>query len=92
MNPIDVIIPSIFTPHTGGESVCQVDAMTVGEAIERLLVVHPKLAPVLMDDEHKPLGYLQIFVNEDNIRDLAGLATRLQPRDELLIIPAIAGG
>jgi len=51
MNPVHVIIPSIFAPHTGGESVCQVGATTVGEATERLLFGHPKLAPMMLSDE-----------------------------------------
>jgi len=92
MNRVNVIVPSVFVRFTDGKSVCSVNAETVRDALMQLVNEHPDLKPQLLDENNRLLAYLQVFVNEDNIRDLNDLETELHDRDEVLIIPALAGG
>lgn len=92
MNRVNVIVPSVFVRFTDGKSVCSVNAETVSEALMHVVNEHPNLKPQLLDENNRLLAYLQVFVNEDNIRDLHHLETKLHNRDEVLIIPALAGG
>jgi sulfur-carrier protein len=84
-------IPSALRVLTGGA--CDVDlvASTVREALAELERRHPGISAKLLDrGAVKP--FIRIFVGADEISGLAGLDTELAERDEIAIVPAIAGG
>ena len=86
-----VRIPTPLRAYTNGQSDVPVNGSTVGEALGDLLQQHPGLKPHLYNNEAlRP--YVNLFLGEDNVRDLSGLETALQPADRLMIIPSIAGG
>lgn len=89
---IEVHIPTVFRAHTDGHRIVELDAGTVGQLLEKLTEKHPDLRNHLFGDDGEMLSFLNVFVNDDNIRDLAGNATELTNRDEVILVPAMAGG
>ncbi|HEX2687957.1 MAG TPA: MoaD/ThiS family protein [Kofleriaceae bacterium] len=84
-------VPSALRTFTGGASDIQVTATTVRDALAELDRRHPGIAARLFDDRAvKP--FIRIFVGADDIGGLSGLETKLSERDEVAIVPAIAGG
>jgi len=84
-------IPSSLRSLTGGAADVEVTATTVGDALAALDRRHPGFAAkVLANGAVKP--FIRIFVGPDDIGGLAGLETALTERDEVAIVPAIAGG
>ncbi len=66
-------------------------ASTVGEALSATARRHPALGPQLMT-EGGLRAFVNVFVNDENVRDLDGMATPVAPGDVVDIIPSIAGG
>jgi len=87
-----LIIPTSLRQYTSGESTLQVDANDVGQALQKAFELHPALESSLIDDRGVIHSHVNLFVNDQNIRDLSGNATPLQTTDELLILGALAGG
>ena len=84
-------VPSALRTFTGGASDVEISASTVRDALAELDKKHPGLAAkVLMDGNVKP--FIRIYVGADDIGDLGGLDAKVSERDEISIIPAIAGG
>ena len=84
-------IPSALRALTGGASDVEVAATTVGDALAALDRRHPGIAAKLLaNGVVKP--FIRIFVGPDDIGGLSGLDTKLTERDEVAIVPAIAGG
>lgn len=84
-------VPSALRSFTGGASDVDVAATTVRDALAELDRRHPGFAAkVLADGSVKP--FIRIFVGPDDIGGLSGLDTELSARDEVSIVPAIAGG
>jgi adenylyltransferase/sulfurtransferase len=65
---------------------------TVGEAMDDLVLQYPALRPHLYNGNAELRPFVNLFLNEENIRELQGLATPLQETDKLMLIPSIAGG
>ncbi|HET9625434.1 MAG TPA: MoaD/ThiS family protein [Kofleriaceae bacterium] len=86
-----VRVPTVLRPLTGGASDVDVPATTVRDALADLDRRHPGFAAkVLANGEVKP--FIRIFVGENDIGELSGLDTPIGARDEVSIVPAIAGG
>jgi sulfur-carrier protein len=84
-------VPSALRTFTGGASDVEITAATVGDALTELDRRHPGIAAKILDrGAVKP--FIRIFVGADDIGELAGLETKLAERDEVSIVPAIAGG
>ena len=86
-----VRIPTVLRPHTGGEARVEVDGATVGEVLTALVADNPALAERLLEDG-KVRGYVNVFVDDEDIRYLDGEATVVPPGVEISIMPAVAGG
>tara|TARA_R110002049_G_scaffold50370_3_gene143038 strand:+ start:66730 stop:66999 length:270 start_codon:yes stop_codon:yes gene_type:complete len=89
---MNVIIPTSLRQHTGGSSSVAVSGDRVEIALRDLVAQHPSIRTHLIDESGEPVSHVNIFVNDENIRDLDGGATPVHPRDEILVVPAIAGG
>lgn len=89
---IPVIIPTALRQYTGGQSTLRVEGATVGEVLQQVTTQHPDFGKQVLDGEGKLRSFVNIYRNDDDVRYLDGLATPVSDRDELSIIPAIAGG
>ncbi len=85
-------IPTPMRPYVKGQSRVAVDGSNVAEAMESLLTQFPALRPHLTKSNGEFRPFLNLFLGENNIRDLEGLQTRLGETDELRLVPSIAGG
>lgn len=89
---ITVKIPAALLQYTGNESEVQVDASTVEEVLMKLDDRFPGLRALLVDESRGLRRYVNVFVNEHDIRSAGGLMTNLKEGDRVTIIPAVAGG
>jgi molybdopterin/thiamine biosynthesis adenylyltransferase/molybdopterin converting factor small subunit len=87
-----VIVPSPLRRHTEGQSRVQVDGSTVSVVIDNLDQQYPGVKSRLCDESGQIKPYINVFVNGDEIRALQGIATVLAEKDEVSIVPAMAGG
>ena len=87
-----VRIPAALSDYTDGQSAIDVQATTVDEALAGVTSRHPRLRRHLYTEQGTLRSYVNVFVNQDDIRGLAGVETTVQPTDTLLIVPSIAGG
>lgn len=87
-----VRIPTPLRAYTGGQSDVPVSGATVREALGDLVRQHPSLQPHLYNAQEVLRPYVNLFLGEDNVKDLDGMETALNPSDRLMIIPSIAGG
>ncbi len=86
-----ISIPTALRPLVGGNARVTVEAGTVGEALGALAAQYPDLQQQLFADGELRT-FVNVYLNDDDIRYLQGLETPIGERDELSIIPAIAGG
>lgn len=92
MNTVNVWIPPALREFAGGNTEVSLAAADVASALSALGDAYPdiRLRVLTPDGDVRPL--VNVFVGEDNIRTLDGLATALSDGDTLAIIPAVAGG
>jgi len=86
-----VRIPTPLRPHAGGLDRVEVSGSTVDEILTQLGKEYPPLRARLFDGEELR-RFVNIYVNNEDIRYLDDLATAVAPNDEVSIIPAVAGG
>ncbi|GKS58223.1 MoaD family protein [Nitrospira sp.] len=89
---IKIRIPTPLRPLTKGQGEVQAMAASVAEMIDTLNSAHPGIKDRLCDDKGELRRFVNIYVNEEDIRFLQGKATPLKAGDEVSIVPAIAGG
>jgi len=89
---IKVRIPTPLRSLTAGQSVVEVSGKDVAELIEHLEKQYPGLKTRICDENSQVRRFVNIYVNEEDIRFRQGSATALKEGDEVSIIPAIAGG
>ena len=89
---IKVRIPTPLRPMTGGKNEVEIAGNTVAEIIDNLGTAHPGIKERLYDEEGEVRRFINIYVNEEDIRFLTGKETPLKDGDQVSIIPAIAGG
>ena len=90
--PITVQIPTALRRHTDGVGSITCAVSNLGELFSVLDEKFPELKPHLRDDKGQIRRFLNIYVNEEDIRFLDNQKTPLKDGDEVSIIPAIAGG
>jgi molybdopterin synthase sulfur carrier subunit len=89
---IKVRIPTPLRPLTKNQGEVEAKAASIAEMIETLNAAHPGLKDRLCDDKGELRRFVNIYVNEEDIRFLKGKDTSLKDGDEVSIVPAIAGG
>jgi sulfur-carrier protein len=90
--PIKVRIPTPLRKLTNDEELVQVEADTVGGAICQLQTRYPGIQERILDETGAVRRFVNVYVNEEDIRFLQNQQTALKDGDEISIIPAIAGG
>ncbi|MSR31927.1 MAG: MoaD/ThiS family protein [Gemmataceae bacterium] len=88
---VKVQIPTPMRPHTGNLPTVDVSAATAGEALRELCKLHPAMEQRLFDNGQLR-RFVNIFINDEDIRYLENLDTKIKDSDDLAIIPAVAGG
>ena len=90
--PKKVRIPTPLRKLTNNEEVVEVNAANIGDAIVELQSRYPGIKERLVDDNGEVRRFVNVYVNEEDIRFLENQKTPLKDGDEVSIIPAIAGG
>ena len=85
-------LPSVLRANANGERSIEVDGGTVGDAVQALVGRHPALAAQLLTTDGELHRFVNVYVNGRDVRYLDGLATPIAERDEIRLLPAIAGG
>ena len=89
---ITVQIPSALRRHTGGTANVTCTAANLDDLFSALDQQFPALKPHLRDDSGQIRRFLNVYVNEEDIRFLGGATYAFQDGDEVLLVPSIAGG
>lgn len=89
---VQVNLPTVLRPHAGGERTVAVDGSTVGEVLQALVAEYPGMSGQVIDDTGTLHKFVNIYLNDDDVRYLSGIDTAVGATDELSILPAVAGG
>jgi molybdopterin converting factor small subunit len=89
---VTIAIPTALRAYTGGAASVSVDARTAGAALDALTTQHPDLARHLRGPDGKLRSFVNVYLNDEDIRHLERDATPLKDGDTLVIVPSIAGG
>ncbi|MFM7145144.1 MAG: ubiquitin-like small modifier protein 1 [Actinomycetales bacterium] len=89
---VQVRVPTILRNCTGGQSEVQVEGATVADVLDDLERRYPGIRPKVLDASGEIRRFVNIYVNEDDVRFLQGLHTPVPAGAALAIIPAVAGG
>jgi molybdopterin synthase sulfur carrier subunit len=76
----------------GGESVIAVEGDTVGEVLSTLTTTYPAIKGQLLNDDGTLHRFLNVYVNDDDVRYLGGVKATIRNDDEITLLPAVAGG
>ena len=85
-------IPPVLRPSVGGEREVSVDGDTVGAVLQNLADAHPETRGQLFDDGGELNRYVNVYLNDEDVRVLDGLETAVADADAIVILPAMAGG
>ena len=89
---VTVKIPTPLRPITSGQSEVKVDGATVREILGKLDTQFQGFGDRVFDEQKNVRRFINVFVNEDNIRDHKDLDTAVKSGDTISILPSIAGG
>jgi molybdopterin synthase sulfur carrier subunit len=87
-----VLVPTPLRRLTGGQSKVEVNGDDVGALITAIDGQFPGISAKVLDDNGEVKRFINVFVNDDEIRTLQGLATPVKASDKVSIVPAMAGG
>src|SRR5438093_2590669 len=90
--PVTIAIPTPLRQFAGGQSEIQVNASTAGEALDQLTNAHAELRRHLFNDQNTLRNFVNVYVNDEDIRHANGTNTPVKEGDTILIVPSIAGG
>lgn len=88
---VEVRIPTILRPYTGGAKAVSADGTTLGEVVADLDARYAGIGDRLLD-ESGLRRFVNVYVNDEDVRFLDGLATPVKDGDSVTILPAVAGG
>lgn len=87
-----VLIPTPLRQYAEKKSTVEVSATTVGEALVQLTQAHPELKKHLFNDAGQLRAFVNVYLNDEDVRYLAKDQTPVAVTDTLSIVPSIAGG
>ena len=87
-----VFLPTPLRRYAEGQSKVQVEGATLGDVLNNLDTSYPGLKERVFDESGEIKRFIQVFVNDEDVRGLQGTDTPVGPRDEVSIVPAMAGG
>ena len=90
--PVEVRLPTLLRPAAGGQATLSVEGATVREVLEVMGAAHPELSSQLLTDDGALHRFVNVYVDDDDVRYLDGLDTKLPGDAVVSILPAVAGG
>ena len=85
-------IPPVLRAATGGAKHIEIEGSTVGEVIDRLVATYPGTATQLQAPDGQLNVFVNVFVNGTDVRHLQALETPVSAGDQVVLLPAMAGG
>ncbi|MFT4035339.1 MAG: MoaD/ThiS family protein [Patulibacter sp.] len=85
-------IPPVLRPSVGGEREVSADGNTVGDVLRNLTATHPDTKAQIFSADGELNRFVNVYLNDEDVRVLGGLDTTVGNTDELVILPAMAGG
>ena len=92
VSTVTVEIPTALRPQVGDQSTVDVEGSTVGELLGKLKADHPDFGAKLYKSDNELNRFINVYLNDEDIRFLDNLETPVKPGDQVAIVPAIAGG
>ncbi|HVT77183.1 MAG TPA: ubiquitin-like small modifier protein 1 [Acidimicrobiales bacterium] len=90
--PVQVRIPTILRPDAGGQAVVEANGATLGEIFSDLVAQFPALKDKVITEDGQLHKFVNVYVNDDDVRYLDKLDTKVSESDSVTILPAVAGG
>jgi sulfur-carrier protein len=90
--PVQVNLPTVLRPHAGGAKTVSAEGSTVGQVLAALVGEYPGLSGQVIDDDGSLHKFVNVYLNDDDVRYLSALDTPVGDSDEISILPAVAGG
>ena len=87
-----IFIPTPLRSYADGRDAVEVNASTVTEALSELTRTHPELRKHLFTSEGKLRAFVNLYLNDEDVRYLKYVETPLKESDQLAIVPSVAGG
>jgi molybdopterin converting factor small subunit len=89
---VSIRIPTVLRTHVDGQAKVDMAGGTVGQVLGALLDAHPTLKGRLMDEKGEVNRFINVYLNDEDVRFLENLETPVKDGDTLMIVPSIAGG
>ena len=89
---VEVRLPTILRAHAGGAATVQADGEPVGQVLDDLVARFPGLGGQVVTDDGALHKFVNVYVDDDDIRYLDKLDTKVAPGTTISILPAVAGG
>jgi sulfur-carrier protein len=89
---VEIRLPTVLRSQAGGASVVTVDGATVGEVLAKLVAEYPGLSGQVVQADGTLHKFVNIYVDDDDVRYLQGVDTPVPEGAEVSILPAVAGG
>jgi sulfur-carrier protein len=87
-----VFIPAVLRPNVGGAKSLELDGASIRAVVDALVERHPALGGQLLTEDGELNRFVNVYVNGQDVRYLAGLDTPVAGADEVRLLPAMAGG
>jgi molybdopterin synthase sulfur carrier subunit len=89
---VEVRLPTLLRPAASGQAVVNIDGATIGEVLGGLQAAYPGVEGQLLTGEGTLHRFVNVYVNDDDVRYLDKLETKVNDGDVVSILPAVAGG
>ncbi|MGA2519193.1 MAG: ubiquitin-like small modifier protein 1 [Acidimicrobiales bacterium] len=89
---VEVRLPTVLRSHAGGQSTVTVEGATVGEVLADLVRAYPGMAGQVLTEDGSLHRFVNVYVDDDDVRYLDQLDTKVADGDTVSILPAVAGG
>lgn len=89
---VEVRLPTVLRAAAGGKAVVTVEGATIGEVLQQLTATYPGLAGQVLTAEGGLHRFVNVYLNDDDVRYLEQLDTKVSDGDTVSILPAVAGG
>jgi molybdopterin synthase sulfur carrier subunit len=90
--PVPVNLPTVLRSHAGGVKTVQAQGSTVGEVLSALVEEYPGLSGQVINVDGTLHKFVNVYLNDDDVRYMSALDTPVKDSDEISILPAVAGG
>ena len=89
---VEIRIPTILRTYTGGEKAVDASGTTLGALVDDLEANHPGIKERLVEDSGELRRFVNVYVDDEDVRFTGGLGTELSDGAQVVILPAVAGG